>query len=549
MTWLRPWTLVLLLPWLGLMLWFWRHHRHAGRWSRLLEPGMLAALGYEAGRDRGRLTVWALGLAGVLLILALAGPARPLGGGTTLNQGSLVVVLDNTLSMAVEDLSPNRAERARRAVLDWASSGLFLRTGVVVYSGSAHWLTPFTRDIETLALQLNQLTPFIMPQFGNRPDLAFAAVALKQQQLAGQRLHLLWLTDDATSARLETIAGQLKHTGHTWIMPVGTDAGGPIPLPDGQGFLNDGEQMVLPKLDRAGFDQAARQMGARLVPLGSRPAADWLGETRRDTSGDVAVREWGYWLLLPAMLLLLPWYRRGLVFMVPLMLLVPPQQAQAAEWSDWLLKNREQRAYEAYREGDAERSLDLTRRPDLAGAAAFEQGDYQAAIEHWSELDTADAHYNRGNALVRSGELEAALEAYRQAIEKSDHEWARRNLSLVEDFLNRQAQQESAPQQPPPPDDGSGEDGALQAEDGEPGPGDSAEPEAGEQGAGEANPGREDASPGDADEATARAEQLRDQAVEQLLNRLQTPSGSVLQRKLRFEFQQNPTDQDESELW
>lgn len=552
MIWMRPWCLLLLVPWLAVMLWLWRRQRRSGGWSRLVEPDMLSALRHEPARRRQR-TVWgALVLAGGLIVVALAGPARPMAGGTTLTQGSLVVVLDNSLSMAVEDVTPSRQVRARRTVLDWAGSGPFHRTAVIAYSGSAHWLTPFTRDVATLTLQLNQLDPFIMPQFGNRPDLAFAAVDEKQRQLAGQRLHLLWLTDDATPARLEAIAGHLNHGGRTWIMPIGSRGGGPIPLPNGQGFLNDGDRMVVPTLDRGAFEQAASRLDAQLVPLGSLPTPEWLGEAERDALDARSMREWGYWLLLPAMALLLPWYRRGLVFLVPLAVLVTPPPAQAEDWPDRLLNNREQRAYQALQQGEPERSQALTRRPEVAAAAAFAREDYETAVEHWSRLDDADAHYNRGNALVRLGELEAALEAYQSAIDRSGHERARQNRERVEAFLEQQEPESSASEDAedePGSGPSSDEPSSSRSEpEGDAGTGDNDSPRTEQEGS-DGGPQAESPETDSDDNRRTPEERMREQAVEQLLNRVRTPPATLLQRKFEYEFQQDPTEQDESQLW
>ena len=41
----------------------------------------------------------------------------------------------------------------------------------------------------------------------------------------------------------------------------------------------------------------------------------------------------------------------------------------------------------------------------------------------------------------------------------------------------------------------------------------------------------------------------RDQAVEQLLNRVPAVQGQVLQRKFQYQFQQAPTDEEPDSLW
>lgn len=532
MTLLRPFFLLLLLPWLLWLFWAWRRQGRTGGWSRLIAPELLRHLAYRPGGRQSRSAWIALGLAGALLILALAGPARPMPAAATLSQGSLVVVLDTTLSMAAEDITPNRLARARRSVLDWAGSGLFQRTAVLIYSSSAHWLAPFTADVETLALQLDQLDPFIMPSYGNRPDRAFAALADKQRQLAGQRLHLLWLTDDASPDRLDAGA-ERPVNGRIWIMPVGTEAGGPIPLPGDDGFVTDGERLAVPGLDRAAFEALAGRLDARLLALDALPRPDWLGAAGRERSGALAVRDLGPWLLPLALVLLLPWYRRGLIFVLPLLLWMPPP-ATAEEG----LLNREQRAYRAWQAGEPERARQLTRRPALAAQAAFEAGDLATAIELWRDLDSADAHYNRGNALVHQGRLRDALAAYDQALASGEHPAARHNRQRVADFLDEAAES---------------------AEPRDPGPSSAAPPAAGSAGRPaddrsepSGDPSSEAPAPGETPDDASGEEvrrQLEQAQIDQLLNRVPAPRARLLERKLKREFERDPVPQEGESLW
>jgi Ca-activated chloride channel family protein len=70
--------------------------------------------------------------------------------------------------------------------------------------------------------------------------------------------------------------------------------------------------------------------------------------------------------------------------------------------------------------------------------ALYEAGDYSGAAQRFSEGKDAHAHYNRGNALAKSGELEAALDAYDQALERQpDLRPALTNKALVESLLKQ----------------------------------------------------------------------------------------------------------------
>ena len=564
MIWTRPLILLALLPWLAWAIWRWRRQQRQGAWHRLMDERLLRRLNYQGGARRQSLSQGALLLAGVLVIVAAAGPARPLTGGTTLTAGNLIVVLDATLSMTVEDTPPSRAVRAERLVQDWASSGVFERTAVLVYSGSAHWLVPLTRDIETLALQLEQMSPYIMPQFGNRPELAFEQVSERLESFQG-RSQLLWITDDASPGRIEALLAARPPVERLWLMPMGTESGGPIPLPDGSGYLQDGSRMVMPTLDRAGFRGVAGQLNATLLPM-EQPVANLdLSIEQGEASSERQVREWGFWLLLPVLFLLLPWYRRGLVYALPLGLLWQPMPAEAAGWADPLLKNREQRAFQAYQEGEADRSLALTERPDLAAQLAFEQGDYEQAEELWQQQDTASAHYNRGNALAHQGRLQEAIDAYDKALARADLAAARHNRDRVAEALEQQQQQQqdqqqqdsqSEDQQNGDSDSPSGEsqDPAQQSLQ-QPGNQDEPQPQEEETTGQDQSDAGSDEEPGEPEEAR-QAEpgadletRRRDQAVEQLLNRVPAVQGQVLQRKFQYQFQQAPTDEEPDSLW
>ena len=145
---LYPWWLLLLLP-LALLLWQLRRRRGAGdgAWSKLVDPLLqpyVIVQGEAAQRDRS----WLLAaLAGIIAILALAGPAwKKQPQPVHRLQSPLVILLDLSASMYAQDIKPSRLTRARFELSDLLEARREGQTGLIVFAGDAFAVTPLTED-------------------------------------------------------------------------------------------------------------------------------------------------------------------------------------------------------------------------------------------------------------------------------------------------------------------------------------------------------------------------------------------------------------------
>ena len=566
MIWLRPYLLLLLVLWLPLAYRLIRNGQHQSAWQRLIDPALYAALAGQVSARR-QMRSWLVPILGVLIILALAGPAQPTNSAQSVTQGNLYVVLDNSLSMAGTDLLPNRLTRAKRMIADWAGSGLFDKTSVIVYSASAHLLTPLTRDVATLSTQLAALTPFLMPEFGNNAEQAFALLAGQLVSGDGPAAHVLWLTDDIAAAKVNAIRQALPKAQSWTVVAVGTAAGSPIPLPNEQGYLSDNDQLVVVSTQIGDLLQRAAGLGFSAAEMGSQPSLRLLGEQSVNVAEQMAVEDLGYWLLLPIALLLLWVNRQASLSSAGVLMLVllsgAPNEALAVD----LLHNRNQQAYQALVRQDPELALQLAKDPALRAEAQYQSGQFELAAKTFLSLATPEALFNAGNALAHDGKLEEAVQAYQQSLDRAPNPAAEKNKALIEAFLQQQQEQQdsqSGEQNPDAPSEPN-----EQPDGGEPSqPGDQAEPQPGNTDQ-DGNPteapessetsqaAQEQAAQEAADKAAERAtagdeksaEQLRaDQEVQAVLNQLQAPAGSLLQQKFRYQFQQNPIEPDGT-LW
>ena len=455
--WLRPaWLIV--LPLLAWLLWkLWHRQKRAGRWQMILPPSFHAVLlGGGNGRD-SKLPWIALGLAWLLSVLALVGPSwQRLEETRQRPADPLVILLELTPQMLAEDVAPTRLEQARRKILDLLEHRRDSQTAIIVYAGSAHTLVPLSDDLATSRNLLEALDPSIMPQTGQRADLAVRkGLALLAQAGLGQG-RLLLVGSSLSPQEREAIKQALGRQGPSLLMlGIGSAQGAPVRQANGEFLKDDQGGILLPRLDSASLkafisSTGGRYRNARIDDLDLRGLRLFENpKSLRDDGQTLQLDSWadqGYWLLLPLLLLAACAGRRGWLFCLPL-LLVLPQPSYAFEFNDlWLRPDQQgQRLLEQQRPNEAAEHFQDRQ---WKGLALYEAGDYDAAARLFAQGNSAADHYNRGNALARSGELEAALDAYDQALElQPELQPALSNKALVEQLLQqRQAEQ---PEQPP----------------------------------------------------------------------------------------------------
>ncbi|WP_223596084.1 tetratricopeptide repeat protein [Pseudomonas sp. A-R-19] len=571
--WFRPWWL-LLLPVLGWLLWqLWHRKKRAGRWQMILPPAFHAAL-LSGGSGRDSKLPWiALGLAWLLTVLALLGPSWQRVEQTSQKPADpLVVILELTPEMLATDVMPNRLEQARRKLFDLLQIRSDAQTAIVVYAGSAHTLVPLSDDLSTSRNLLDALKPSLMPEAGHRADLAvIKALALLKQAALGDGRILLMGSSLTEQERLGIRHALNGKSTQFLMLGIGTAEGSPITQEDGS-FLKDEQGAILvPRLDEPGLKSFASDLDGRFRQArlddsdlhalglfdGPRNVRNDGQTLRLDTWADQ-----GYWLLLPLLLLAACAGRRGWLLCLPLLLALP-QPSYAFDLADLWLRPDQQGLHLLKQKRPAEAARRFEDH-QWQGVALYEAGDYAGAAERFAEGNDAHAHYNRGNALAKGGELEAALDAYEQALERQpDLRPALTNKALVERLLKEK-------NTPPPAEPDKAADARPEAQSQEPPPGVAAQPES----SGEPNTSEQPARPGEAqppttppkpganevpgselgDEqhttpplrpATDSIDGEQRQALEQWLRQIPDDPGELLRRKFWYEQQQHQ-DQEET---
>jgi Ca-activated chloride channel family protein len=460
---LRPVWFYALIPAVALFLVLRSRYARSSNWEKTIDADLLPYLLEAPGRHVRKNPMLLLLIAWILASIALAGPVwqkkpQPVHE----REDALVVILDLTRSMYAVDVKPNRLVRARRKLLDLLESRKEGVTALVVFAGDAHTVSPLTDDTRTIAEMVPALGPEIMPAPGSQlaPALQLAYRLFKDGGVATGRI--LIITDEIRDvAESQSIAREHRFDYPISVLSVGTAEGAPISAdhlePDG-GYLKDRNgALIIPRLDAASLQSFAQVAGGRYSPmtltdedldylLADEPLPEREQFRTLERDFDVWVEE-GPWLLLLLLPLAALAFRRGWIWMLPLIMILPSERADASWWDD-LWHTRDQQAAEAMQDGDAARAAELFDDPAWRATAHYRGKDYANAAKSWANIDTGDGRYNLGNALARDGKYEEAIKAYDESLAKDpDDEDAAFNKKLVEQLLQQQKQQQNQQQQ------------------------------------------------------------------------------------------------------
>ena len=451
---LRPEALLGLIPALvlaGLAQW---RKRSAGNWSKIINPQLLPFLMQGDTNKKQRGILWVL-LAWIITCLALAGPTwQQLPQPVHKKDSALILIMDLSPSMLAEDVKPSRLARARFKLIDILNSRSEGFSALVVYGGDAFTLTPLTEDSNTIISLVPVLHPTLLPEYGSNTEAAIETALELALNGGYQQADLLLITDEVSRSAFPRIRSMMSKAGNfrLSILGVGSEQGAPIPTGAG-GFAKDSNgAIIIPKLSPASLQMLAQNNGgiysgmsaddSDIEALLASTEALFPDATKELERSFDLWDDQGFWLAFLLLPIILASFRKGNIAVIVLIPLLFSDPVSALEWQD-LWKTNDQQASEALDAGDATTAQGLFKDREWRGSAAYKAGDYESAINDFLDFDSADAHYNRGNALAHTGDLEAAIEAYDQALALDPAmEDAEANKQLLEQLKQQQEQQE-----------------------------------------------------------------------------------------------------------
>ncbi len=422
MIFLRPWILLLLL-----IPFIWRLWKHRvgidNPWVKEIDAALLPYL-WVKGTSEQKTVVSRLGIGAlwILLCVAASGPAwEKVPVPTQKDVPGTVIVMDLSPAMTGKYL-----QQARIKIADILKNLGQEQVGLALYDKYGYTAVPLTSDKVIVQEMLPALNPSVLPERVYNPAVGLMQAVRMMQEAGLKDGRIIFITAGAFEPDVvaKVVANLPYRVG---IIGIGSQRNGqPFPLPEG-GFLSNEAGVVTPiRLNAKEMGKIGAYESATPDNHDVRQLLSVTGDAEgAGAASDNVVDVWqdmGVWLMIPAVLLASFLFRKGMFF---LFLIVG--FSMSAEAGLWLRPDQER--YQAMK----------------AGERAYRSGNYEEALRQFKKAGGVEGLYNQGNALAQAQNIEEAIAIYEDVLKQyPNHVDAAYNKAYLEEQLEKQRQENSS---------------------------------------------------------------------------------------------------------
>ena len=171
-----------------------------------------------------------------LLVVLLARPQYGTRNEEVKRSGiEVAIAVDVSNSMLCKDVSPSRLDKSKMIVSKLVEQFDEDKVGLVAFAGSAIMLLPMTSDYVSAKMFLDQLNPATISVQGTNVAEAItrATAGFTKKTNVGRALILITDAEDNEPGAIEAAKQARKEGVQIFVLSVGTEEGGPIPMGDG----------------------------------------------------------------------------------------------------------------------------------------------------------------------------------------------------------------------------------------------------------------------------------------------------------------------------
>lgn len=384
-------------------------------------------------------------LACIGLVIALTRPQEKVGTREEkILSRNVLIALDLSRSMRVQDVKPDRLSRAKIAIYELLEELPNERVGIIGFAGSSYVYAPLTVDHAAVRQTVEQIDENWATLGGSNLKEA-VELAIDTLKKTGQKQNALVIFSDGEKhdGSLDDIASEAKLAGvNILAIGIGTENGDYVPNADfpGNRMIDETGQPVISRLQPEVLRNLAKATSGKYTAAGSgddiaslvRNAIKELDAFEMQGRQREISVECYQWFLLPAIALLFAsvivgtrWRGVGKVVASLAIFLMPdPSQADDAKDAARFLseKNFAAASQTYHKLAKESRSSNLRSRYQLGeGIASLRGASFKSARTAFSESLNSDnpdilaeAHLGMANTLFQLGWLELAGSAYPQ---------------------------------------------------------------------------------------------------------------------------------------
>ncbi len=502
----------------GAPVWFWgllaipvlallfarAEQRGVARLREFVSPRLLPQLSATVNRARRLVRFGFLMLGLAFAIVTLAQPCWGYVYQDVKRKGlDLLFAVDTSRSMLSNDVQPNRLERVKLAAQDLLNQLQGDRVGLIAFAGRAFLQAPLTIDYEAAIESINDLDTKTIPEGGtNISEAINLAVNTFGKSAVGNRALIVFTDGEELSGDAAKVAKSAADAGiKIFTIGVGTPQGSLIPITGDDGntaFVKDSAgQVVKSKLDEKRLQEIAQSAGGFYLNLGEGPRTmsqlyeQGLANMKaaeidaRLSRRPVERYEWPLGAALIALTISILIRERKKVrarirlprwtkIAVPASAVVFLLARPAFGSTPGLNLYRDGKYHDAYQsfQQDLQSHPDSSQKEKIefdAGTAAFKMGDYNKALQSFSDALLSpdkglqeNSHFNLGRTLEERADMDetnettlkdlnSAASHYEAALELNPkNEAARANLEEVKKKIERLKQHPKKKPTPPP---------------------------------------------------------------------------------------------------
>lgn len=174
-----------------------------------------------------------LALALALIVVALARPQRSNERVDQWTEGiDIMLVIDISQSMQIEDFEPNRLEAAKQTALDFVDGRSQDRIGLVIFSGDAYSLSPLTTDYDLLKSYIEDINFDMIKNRGTAIGSALGVMTNRMREADSKSKVAILLSDgDNTAGNIDPItAAELASAYDIKIYTIAIGKEGLVPF-------------------------------------------------------------------------------------------------------------------------------------------------------------------------------------------------------------------------------------------------------------------------------------------------------------------------------